>query len=109
MKWENSSDILSVVSGRSCFYLRVKGVLPSDAVRKNDNWRVLCHRKPRPLRFAYVILENLKARICLHLISRFQARDSAPLYEGKSCRDHDRPSPPGRTVFVYSRKIQETI
>lgn len=49
MKWESSSDILSVVSGRSCFYLRVKGVLPTDAVRKNDNWRVLCHRKPRPL------------------------------------------------------------
>ena len=41
MKWESSSDILSVVSGRSCFYLRVKGVLPTDAVRKNDNWRVL--------------------------------------------------------------------
>ena len=34
MKWESSSDILSVVSGQSCFYLRVKGVLPSDAVRK---------------------------------------------------------------------------
>ena len=62
-----------------------------------------------PLRFAYVILENLKARTYLHLISRFHVRDSAPLSEGESCRDHDRPSPPGRTVFVYSRKIQESI
>ena len=63
------------------------------------------HEKSRSdLRMSY-----LKARTYLHLISRFHVRDSAPLSEGESCRDHDRPSPPGRTVFVYSRKIQETI